>query len=67
MCVTGGLEGGGGLVFELCTVCVADIDKSPGRRVKLGMVALVCEVAPGERQTGKREKKGGAGRARRCT
>lgn len=52
---------GGGLVFELCTVCVADIDESPGRRVKPGMVALVCEVAPGERQTGRRIKEEGRG------
>lgn len=48
---------------ELCAVCVADIDKSPGRRVKLGTVALVCEVASGERQTGKRESRGRGGHA----
>lgn len=38
-------------------MCVADIDKSLGRRRKLEVVALICEVASGERDREKEGKK----------
>lgn len=37
-------------------VCVADIDKSLGRRGKRELVALICKVASGEREREEREK-----------
>lgn len=38
-------------------VCVADIDKSLGRRGKREMVALICKVASGERERQRRRER----------